>query len=330
MKPFKVGIDGRILGSMGLSPFETLDWAIMNEADGVQFSSGAGPGPERSFLRELAQYAEENRLYLEWGGAEYVPFDPVSGRPREITAVNRAAAEQARDMGLITVRAAASGPKRWEKGPVAAEERLRLTARSLREQVPMLRDLGVTLAMESGAAFSTFDLLRLFEMCGVRPGEYLGVCLDTMNVLTMLEDPTEAAGRVLPWVVTTHIKDGAILLAEDGFIAFAAEAGRGVVDLETIVGKLGALDRGINLSLEDHAGGVPVPAFAPDFPAAFPDLAAAELLSVLKLSMKSQKLLDEGGLSILEPDRWPEHCERRIKRGLRALRRIAGGAKRQA
>jgi 3-oxoisoapionate decarboxylase len=328
MRPFKIGIDGRVLGPLGLSPFETLDWAIMNEADGVQFSAGAGPSPDRSFLRELAQYADENRLYLEWGGAEYVPLDPVTGRPRDISSVNRDAAEQAHVLGVDTVRAAASGPKRWEKGAETADERFRLSARTLREQGPMLRDAGVTLALETGSAFTTYDLLRLFEMCGVRPGEHLGICLDTMNVLTLLEDPVEAAGRVLPWVVTTHIKDGAILLAEDGFIAFAAEAGTGVIDLETIIGRLGTLDRGVNLSLEDHAGGVPVPAFAPDFPAALPDLAATELLSILKLSMKGQRLLDEGGLSILEPERWAEHCERRLKRGLRALRRMAGGAKR--
>lgn len=328
MRPFKVGIDGRILGPLGLSPFETLDWAIMNEADGVQFSAGAGPSPDRSFLRELAQYADENRLYLEWGGAEYVPLDPVTGRPKDISSVNRDAAEQAHALGLDTVRAAASGPKRWEKGSETAEERLRLSAKTLREQGAMLRDLGVTLALETGSAFTTFDLLRLFEMCGVRPGEHLGICLDTMNVLTLLEDPVEASGRVLPWVVTTHMKDGAILLAEDGFIAFAAEPGTGVIGLETIVSRLGTLDRGINLSLEDHAGGVPVPAFAPGFPAALPDLSSTELLSILKLSMKGQRLLDEGGLSILEPDRWAEHCERRVKRGLRALRRIAGGAKR--
>jgi sugar phosphate isomerase/epimerase len=328
MKPFKVGIDERTLGPLGLSPFETLDWAIMNEADGVQFSTGAGPAADRSFLRELAQYAEENRLYVEWGGGEYVPLDSATGRPRDIVAVNRAAAEQARTLGVDTVRASFAGPKRWEPGSAPTEEFLRLSARSLREQAPMLRDLGVTLALETQSPFSTFELLRLLEMCGVRPNEYLGICLDTMNALTMLEDPAAAAERVLPWVVTTHLKDGAILLAEDGFVAFAVEAGTGVVDLETILGKLGTLDRRVNLTLEDHAGGVSVPAFSPGFPAAFPDLAVPELLTLLKLSMKGQRLLDEGGLSILEPDRWPEYCERRIKRGLRALRRIAGDGKR--
>ena len=328
MKPFKVGIDERTLGPLGLSPFETLDWAIINEADGVQFSAGAGPAPDRSFLRELAQYAEENRLYLEWGGGEYVPLDASLGGPRDIAAVNRAAAEQAHALGVDTVRASFAGPKRWEPGAASPDELLRLSARSLREQAPMLRDLGVTLALETQSAFSTFELLRLFEMCGVRPNEYLGICLDVMSALTMLEDPAAAAERILPWIVTTHVKDGAILLAEDGFIAFAAEAGTGVVDLETILGRLGTLDRRVNLTLDDHAGGVSVPAFAPAFPAAFPDLAVPELLTLLKLSMKGQRLLDEGRLSILDPDRWPEHCERRVKRGLRALKKIAGGGKR--
>lgn len=325
MKPFRIGIDGRALGALGLSPFETLDWAIMNEADGVQFSAGAGPAPDRSLLKELAQYAEENRLYLEWGGGEYDPLDP---RPGDLAAVNRAAAEQARTMGVDMVCAAASGPKRWEKEAGTAKERVRLAARSLREQGPMLRDLGITLALETQSVFTTFELLRIFDMCEARPGGHLGICLDTMNVLTGLEDPAEAAGRVLPWVVTTHVKDGAILLAEDGFVTFAAEAGTGVVDLGTIIGKLGTLDHGINLSLEDDPGGVSVPAFAPGFAAPFPDLAATELLEILRLSMKSQRLLDEGRLSILEPDRWPEQCERRVKRGLRALRRIAGGGNR--
>ena len=328
MMSFRIGIDARTLGPLGLSPFEVLDWALMNEAEGVQFSAGAGPSPDRSFLGELAQYAEENRLYLEWGGGEYDPIDPAAGRPRDIVAANRAAAEQAHALGVNVVRAAASGPPRWAKGSPAAKERLDLAARGLRELGPVLRDLGVTLALETQSVFTTFDLVRLFDMCGVRPGEYLGVCLDTMNVLTGLEDPAAAAERVLPWVVTTHIKDGAILLAEDGFVAFAAEAGTGAIDLEAITAKLGTLDRRIHLTLEDHAGGVSVPAFAPDFWAAFPDLAAKELLALVHLSMRSQRLLDEGGLSILEPDRWPEQCERRAKRGLRALRRIAGANRR--
>jgi hypothetical protein len=64
-----------------------------------------------------------------------------------------------------------------------------------------------------------------------------------MNVLTMLEDPSEAAGRVLPWVVTTHIKDGAVLLAEDASLRSRPRRNRRRRP-ESIVGKLGRLTAG--------------------------------------------------------------------------------------
>jgi hypothetical protein len=73
----------------------------------------------------------------------------------------------------------------------SVRDTLRETARALRDQKALLTDFGVVLAIELHFEFTTFELLRLFEMCGARPGEYLGVCLDTMNLLTMLEDPVQ-------------------------------------------------------------------------------------------------------------------------------------------
>ena len=49
-------------------------------------------------------------------------------------------------------------------------------------------------------------------MCEAEPGGWLGICLDTMNLLTMIEDPVMATRRLLPWVVSTHIKDGGVLM----------------------------------------------------------------------------------------------------------------------
>ena len=38
MRKFKVGIDSYSLKPLDLDPFELLDWATINEAEGVQFS----------------------------------------------------------------------------------------------------------------------------------------------------------------------------------------------------------------------------------------------------------------------------------------------------
>jgi len=323
MKPFKIGIDSFSLKPLGLSPFEVLDWAIINDIDGVQFSStDPAQSLDRALLSELSAYAAENRLFLEWGGGAHIPLDPATGKPKDIFAINKKAAEQAHALGVTTVRSSSGGQMRWNARSLPTEEILRLTAKGLNEQKKMLSDLGVVLALETRLDFTTFEFLRLFDMCRVNPGECFGICLDTMNLLTMLEDPVAATERILPWIVTTHIKDGALLITEDGFVTFPTEAGTGIVDLAAVFERLSTLKTPVNLCLEDHGGDFPVPIFDPAFLARFPDLTALELAVLVKLSQKSQDLLDQGRIAVLDREQWPEHCERRIKRGLRAVRRI--------
>jgi sugar phosphate isomerase/epimerase len=325
MKPFRVGIDSYSLKPLDLSPFELLEWAIINEADGVQFSETNLPptaAPDKALLEDLRSYAAENGLYLEWGGGEHIPLDLATGKKKDILAVNKKAAAEACILGVNTVRSCSGGLMRWKKESPPTEELLRLMSAALKEQKSMLMALGVILAIETHFEFTSFELVRLFDMCGATPGEYLGVCLDTMNLLIMLEDPASATERLLPWVVTTHVKDGGLLVTEDGLVSFTAECGTGVVDLAAILEKLSAAPRRINLSLEDHGGDTLIPVFDPEFLVKFPDLTVAELARLLRLAAASRSLKEKGKIAILDRDRWPERCERRVKSGLRAVRQI--------
>jgi sugar phosphate isomerase/epimerase len=153
-------------------------------------------------------------------------------------------------------------------------------------------------------------------MCGASPGGYLGVCLDTMNLLTMLEEPVAATRRILPWVVSTHIKDGGLIPTEDGLMSFTAQAGQGLVDLEKIIFLLTTLETPVNLLLEDHGGSFLIPVGDPGFRAKFPDLDEDELRSLVQLADKGRRFMDQGRLSILERSRWPEVCETRVEAGL--------------
>ncbi|MCK7483448.1 MAG: TIM barrel protein [Candidatus Moduliflexus flocculans] len=284
MRKLKVGVDSYSLKPLDLSPFELLEWAAVNGADGVQFSEinvPAGTAIDRAFLADLRSYAEGNNLYIEWGGGEHIPLDLETGKRKDILAGNRRAAEQAFHMGSSTVRSCSGGLMRWKKDAPATEAFLRSMADALRAQKPMFRDFGVVLAIETHFEFTSFELLRLFDMCGAVPGEYLGICLDTMNLLTMLEDPVLATRRLLPWVVTTHIKDGGLLLTADGFVSFTAEAGKGIVDLAAIFETLAAVHPGITLTVEDHGGDFLIPVNDPEFLARFPDLAVPELVRLL-------------------------------------------------
>ena len=150
-----------------------------------------------------------------------------------------------------------------------------------------------------------------------------------MNLLTMLEDPVLAARRLLPWIVTTHIKDGGLMLAEDGFVSFTAEAGKGVIDLGSVIESIGAVHPRITLTVEDHGGNFPIPVADADFLARFPDLTVPELVRLLGLTVRTRTLMDAGKLAVLPRDRWPAVCEPRVKRDIQAVRHILAGDRKQ-
>jgi sugar phosphate isomerase/epimerase len=322
MKPFKVGIDAYSLKPLGLDPLGALEWARANGADGVQFSEGAAQADDAGYLRAIGQYAAENGLYLEWGGGQHIPFDPRTGRPIDIAAVNRKAAEQAAALGLASVRSCSGGLLRWPADAIPTEVYLREMASALRAQAPMWADLGMALAVEIHFEFTTFELIRLFETCDAAPGGYLGICLDTMNLLTMLEDPLAATRRIRPWIVTTHIKDGGIIEAPEGFRTFTAEAGHGIVDFRGIFQELAALDPLPRLSIEDHGGDFIVPFNDPVFRGKFPDLDAGELVALRSLAALTKGKMETEDLAVLDRAEWPFHCEQRVRRDINAVRRL--------
>jgi sugar phosphate isomerase/epimerase len=186
----------------------------------------------------------------------------------------------------------------------------------------MLKDHNVILAIETHFEFTTFELSRFLERCDTEPGEYLGICLDTMNLLTMLEDPVSATERILPWIVSTHIKDGGVILESRDLISFPAEIGKGVVDLERIIVLLNSLANEPNLSIEDHGGSFLLPVSDPKFRAEFPDLSDSEFRKLLDLADLTKDRMEREGLAIVEREEWPAICEERLQRDLIALKKL--------
>ncbi|MGZ7046073.1 MAG: hypothetical protein ACXVJK_07095, partial [Candidatus Aminicenantales bacterium] len=73
-----------------------------------------------------------------------------------------------------------------------------------------------------------------------------------------------------------------------------------------------------------HGGEFLIPIHEAGFLAKFPDLTSLELVKLLGLAARSQSLKDQKKLAILDRASWPEVCERRVKHGLKAVRRIVG------
>jgi sugar phosphate isomerase/epimerase len=325
MASFRVGIDSYSLNPLRLDPFTLLEWVSQQGGEGVQFSEVHLP-PDREvdavFLQELSDAARASAMYLEWGGGQHVPFDTSTWQSKDLLPGNRRAAEQANALGTSVVRSCSGGFFRWHDDSPPTEELVRTMAAALGPQRQMFEDLGVTLAIELHFEFTTFELLRLFEMCDAEPGGWLGVCLDTFNMLPMLEDPVAGTERILPWVVATHVKDGGMALAGKGLLSFPTTVCEGVIDLRTILQRLAALDRPINLSLEDHGGSFKTPFYDESFLARFPDVTALELRQIVDAAARGRQRMVAGELSVTDRKEWPTLCEDRTRAGLKNLKSL--------
>jgi sugar phosphate isomerase/epimerase len=319
----RVGLDNYGLFPLELSPLATLKWAVAHGAGGVSFSGLAlewQAQTDAAALVDLRAFAAAHDLYLEWGGAQHIPRDMTSWAHKDLFDLNRRAAHEASVLGAATVRSCSGGLMRWDDASPATEVLLRETAEALRAQASMLRDHGVVLAIETHFEFTSFELLRLFEMCDAQPGDWLGVCLDTMNLMTMIEHPAWATERLLPWVVSTHMKDGGVLMDRDGLTTFPVPIGAGVIDLEDIIQRLDTLPRPVHLSVEDHGGSVLLPIHDEAFLSRFPDLTGMELAALVNLSEVT------AGRPVCRPVErkdWPAICESRIAHDIEALGALA-------
>lgn len=325
MKTFRIGIDNYGLHPLQMSPLEILQWAKDKGAEGVQFS---GLNPEEyekidsAYLKDMAQYAASNNLYLEWGGGQHIPYNTRTWEKEDIVKINRKAAEEAVVLNTRVIRSCSGGLMRWKPESPTTETLLHETANGLRSQRQMLKDHNVILAIETHFEFTTYELLRLFERCKAEPGDYLGICLDPMNLLTMLEDPIKATERILPWVVSTHIKDGALIMTSEGLVTFPAEIGKGVINLRKIIEMIDSLPREVHLSVEDHGGSFSLPIFDTVFLSKFPDLTLQEFVHLIQMAHYSEEAVKKGQLVIVKREKWPEICEPRLKRDIQALKEL--------
>lgn len=321
----KVGIDNYGLFPLDLSPMETLQWAVKHGAEGVAFS-GIKNRTEQPFasgeLADLKSYAREQNLYLEWGGGQHLPFHMSTHDSKEIFGMNRIICEEAAILGTPIIRSCSGGLMRWHREGPTTEEYLDAMGKELKRMIPIVQDLGLFWAIETHFEFTSHELVRLFENNGFYPDKNIGICLDTMNLLTMLEDPVQATQRLLPWIVSTHMKDGGLVIYPEGLRSYPAPIGEGWIRLDEIARLLKKEGRVKQLNLEDHNGSFVLPIYDQDFTNEFPDLDHAEFKKLVDMACSSQSCKDRIEKYFFNRDLWPSVCEKRMSQGVHELKII--------
>jgi 3-oxoisoapionate decarboxylase len=152
-----------------------------------------------AYLAEIKAVLDEHRLdrVLAWG----FPGGLEAGRNDAAAIEMNTLIRNAHHFGTRILRILASNV-RFGNEPV--EPRILGTVKVLRESVKIAADHGVVLALENHIDF-TYE--QIYEILQRVESDHLRVTFDTGNALRMMEDPVEAAKRLAPYIVATHMKD---------------------------------------------------------------------------------------------------------------------------
>jgi sugar phosphate isomerase/epimerase len=119
----------------------------------------------------------------------------------------------------------------------------------LRQVLPEFERNGVVLALENYEGLPSAELAGLVQRLD---SPWVGVCLDTVNSLGLLEMPEYTIKTLAPYTVNIHVKDFDIARATHmmGFEVVGRPAGQGRLDLRSLVDQVRVHGRDPNLILE--------------------------------------------------------------------------------
>jgi len=213
--------------SYGLNParksaYDFLEYCHSIGAGGVQagFTS-----LEPDYLDNVKRRSEEYGMYLE-GLADLPRIDDMSKFEQLVVAAKRA--------GAICLRAACLESRRYETFS-QLEDWKRFVAEShqrIARVVPIIEKHKMPLALENHKDWTADELATLMKEYS---SEYLGVCVDTGNNISLLDDPMEVVEKLAPYAVSTHFKDMAVEEYSEGFLLSEVPFGQGILDLRRMV-----------------------------------------------------------------------------------------------
>lgn len=260
---------GKMKGNLG-DPLNFLDYCHNIGAGGIQMNIGIR---DEVYARKIRQKTEKYDMFIE----------SSASLPRDKSGVERfdAAVRTARQAGAGVVRTAIGG-RRYEQFDSAEQFRAfaERTGKSLQLAEPVAAKHRIRLAIENHKDWRIDQMLDMLRRIS---SEYLGVCVDTGNSFSLLEDPMVVVEAYAPYAFSVHLKDMAVAEYEDGFLLADVPLGRGVLNLQKIIGMFRKANPGINFSLEMATrDSLEVPCLTEKYWATFEDVPGSDLARTLR------------------------------------------------
>lgn len=213
-----------------------LEQQAANGAGGIQMALSS---LEPEFLKRLRTRAEQLGMYLEVMG-------PLPGADdtqfRKIIAA-------AKEVGAQCIRCGCLNGRRYESFDTFDKWKAFVdTSRSsLVRAASIVEKEKFPLGLENHKDWTNDEMVALMKEFS---SEYFGVCLDTGNNISLLDDANDTIDALLPYVQTTHIKDMGIKEYEDGFLLSEVLFGAGMLDIPKVVAKVRQARPKANIILE--------------------------------------------------------------------------------
>ncbi len=307
----RVGVDGRkIPEATERGPIRSFDHALELGLEGLFFRTVLEMSPTLDYgeLREIRAHADELGMYCETGLGKVNPYatpeapelraigdgDILKGFERMLRACREI---DCTDVWISTAnyKSAYHGYLAYDRfrTDVTWDEQLQATGRFLLRLAPIARDLGIHMNMETHEEITTWEVVRLVEAVGP---DVMGITFDVANVTHRGEDPVQAARRVARYVRQTHLKDMALVFADEGVLRQMRPCGQGVVNYDTILPLLYRHNPSLNLTIENssmHGRGLIQP-WHPVWMASHPDLTPGEVAEYFRLVKQCENRIARG------------------------------------
>jgi 3-oxoisoapionate decarboxylase len=290
------------------SALQFLDYCHSLGAGGIQIGIGeiVSDGPE-----EVRRKAEDLGMYVE----------AITGLPKiESPDEFERAVAAAKLAGALCLRTACLSGRRYENFSTlddwkqfVADSHSRLDA-----ALPILERHKVVAGIENHKDWTADELAALIRRYD---SEYLGVCVDTGNNISLLDNPMDVVEKLAPYAVTTHIKDMAVEEYAEGFMLSEVPLGQGILDLRRITSTLSKARPHARYSLEMITRDpLKVPCMTEKYWVTFPERNGSFLARTLQLVREHKPRQPLREISSLRPEVRSKVEEENVRECLRYAR----------
>lgn len=206
--------------------FSLMDLTAANGLAGVEV-------PPAEYLTDLRpenisrvkEYAEKRRLYIV--------FDTGPANAAELSALIPVAKELSVRVIRVTASLILCGERRTVKDTWS--QHISGIVGELRAVRGQAEEAGVTIAVENHQDLTADELV---EICAGVGGRNIGVTLDSLNPLAVVEEPLAYARRLGALIKNVHLKDYKLYNTRQGFRLVRCGIGEGVLDVPGLMSVL--------------------------------------------------------------------------------------------